>query len=71
MGITSSETTLDLSNGRCQAPSEPRCNDVAMSDLWLSLVPLIVGSAVAPVQIIMTLLLLRSKRGWQAAAVEL
>jgi hypothetical protein len=34
-----------------------------MSDLWISLVPLIVGSALVPIQIVITTLLLRAKTG--------
>jgi hypothetical protein len=34
-----------------------------MTDLWASLVPLIIGSALVPVQIIITILLLRSQAG--------
>ncbi len=34
-----------------------------MSDLWGTLVPLIIGSALVPIQIIITILLLRSARG--------
>jgi hypothetical protein len=39
-----------------------------MSDLWTSLVPLIIGSALVPIQIVITTLLLRSKAG-KATAV--
>ncbi len=34
-----------------------------MSDLWTSLIPLIIGSALVPIQIVITTLLLRSKAG--------
>jgi hypothetical protein len=34
-----------------------------MSGLWTSLIPLIIGSALVPIQIIITILLLRSKAG--------
>ena len=34
-----------------------------MTDLWSSLIPLIVGGALVPIQIIITILLLRSKAG--------
>ena len=34
-----------------------------MSDMWSSLIPLIIGSAVVPIQIVITVLLLRSKAG--------
>ena len=34
-----------------------------MSDLWASLIPLIIGSALVPIQIVITTLLLRSKTG--------
>ena len=39
-----------------------------MTDLWSSLIPLIVGGALVPIQIIVTTLLLRSKAGKVAAA---
>ena len=39
-----------------------------MSDLWSSLIPLIVGGALVPIQIVVTTLLLRSKAGKVAAA---
>ena len=38
-----------------------------MSDLWTSLIPLIIGSALVPIQIVVTTLLLRSKAGRIAA----
>ena len=39
-----------------------------MIDLWTSLVPLVIGSAVVPLQIVVTVLLLRSASGRTAAA---
>jgi hypothetical protein len=39
-----------------------------VSDLWTSLIPLIIGSALVPIQIVITTLLLRSKAG-KATAV--
>ncbi len=38
-----------------------------MSDLWTSLIPLIIGSALVPIQIVVTTLLLRSKSGRSTA----
>ncbi len=38
-----------------------------MSDLWTSLIPLVIGSALVPIQIVITTLLLRSKTGRIAA----
>ena len=34
-----------------------------MSDLWSSLIPLAIGSAVVPIQIVVTILLLQSPGG--------